>query len=66
MSSEESRLLKFNQYQKSNKVPFIIYTDLEFSIEEIDEYRNNPENLSTTKVGKHIPSGFFSVCNIII
>ena len=35
----------------------MIYADLEY-IEKIDECKNNPKNLSTTKVGKHIPSGF--------
>ena len=37
---------------------FFIYTDLECVIEKIDGYENNPENSSTTKVGKHIRSGF--------
>ena len=32
-------------------------------IEKIDECKNNPENSSTTKVSKHIPSGF-SICTI--
>ena len=50
--------LEFNQYQKSDKAPFIIYADLECIIEKTDECKNNPENPSTTKVSKHIPSGF--------
>ena len=37
---------------------FFIYTDLECLREKIDGCKNNPENLSTTKVGKDIPSGF--------
>ena len=28
MPSEDPKRLKFNQYQKSDKVPFIIYADL--------------------------------------
>ena len=44
------KTLKFNQYQKSDKAPFIIYADLECIIEKIDRCKNNPENLSTTKV----------------
>ena len=47
-----------NQYQKSDKAPFIIYSDIECLIEKIDGWKNNPENSSTTKVGKHIPSVF--------
>ena len=49
---------KFNQYQKSDKAPFIIYADLECLIEKIDGCKNNPENSSATKVSKDIPSGF--------
>ena len=29
MSSEDTKILEFNQYQKSDKAPFIIYADLE-------------------------------------
>ena len=49
---------KYSQCQKSDKAPFIIYADLECIKEKIDGCKNNPENSSTTKVSKHIPSGF--------
>ena len=58
MPSEDTKILEFNQYQKSDKVPFIIYADLEFIIKKIDGCKNNPENSSTTKVSEHIPSDF--------
>ena len=58
MPSEDTKILEFNQYQKSDKAPFIIYADLECIIEKIDGCRNNPENSSTTKVSEHIPSVF--------
>ena len=58
MPSEDSKILKFSQYQKFDKAPFIIYADLEYIIEKIDGSKNNPENSSTTKVSEHIPSGF--------
>ena len=61
MPSEDTNILEFNLYQKSDKsdkAPFNIYTDLEFIIEKIDGFKNNSENLSTTKVSEHIPSGF--------
>ena len=58
MLSGDTKILEFNQYQKSDKVPFIVYSDLECIIEKIDGCKNNPENPSTTKVNKHIPSGF--------
>ena len=56
MPSEDTEILEFNQYQKSDKAPFIIYADLECLIEKIDGCKNNPENSSTTKVSEHIPS----------
>ena len=58
MPFEDTKILEFNQHQKSDKAPFIIYADLECIIEKIDGCKNNPENSSTTKVSKHIPSGF--------
>ena len=58
MPFKNTKILEFNQYQKSDKSPFIIYADLEYIIEKIDGCNNNPENLSTTKVSKNIPPGF--------
>ena len=58
MPSEDTKILDFNKYQKSDKAPFIIYADLECLIEKIDGCKHNNENLSTTKVGVHISSGF--------
>ena len=55
MPSEDSKILEFNEYQKSNKAPFIIYADFECIIEKTDGCKNNPENSSTTKVSEHIP-----------
>ena len=58
MLSDDTKILEFNQYQKSDQAPFIIYADLECIIEKIDGCNNNPENSSTTKVSEHIQSGF--------
>ena len=55
---DATEILEFNQYQKFDKAPFIIYADLECKIEKIDECKYNPGNSSTTKVSKHILSGF--------
>ena len=57
--SEDTKILEFNQYKKSDKGPLIIYADLECLIEKIDWCKNNPENSSTTKVRDRIPSGFW-------
>ena len=58
MRSEDTKILEFNQYQKSDKAPFIIQAVFECMIEKIGGCKINPENSSTTKVSKHIPSGF--------
>ena len=65
MPSEDTKLVEFYHYQKSDKAPFFIYTDLECIIEKLDECHldDHPENSSTTKVSEHIPSGF-SMCII--
>ena len=63
MLSEDTKVLEFNQYQKSGKAPFIIYADIECSIEKIDGCKNNPKNSSTKKVSEHISLGF-SMCTI--
>ena len=56
--SEDTKILEFNQYKKSDKTPFIIYADLECIIEKIDGFKNNPEHLFKIKVSKHVPSSF--------
>ena len=58
MSFEDTKILNFNQYQKSDKASFVIYADLEFLIEKIDGCKNDSENSFTTKVDKHVLSGF--------
>ena len=58
MPSKDTKTLEFNQYKKSDKAPFVIYADLECLIEKTDGRKNILENSFTTKVGKHIPSGF--------
>ena len=37
MPSEKDNILEFNQYMKSYKMPYIIYADIEYLIEKIDE-----------------------------
>ena len=58
MPSEDTKILEFNQYQKSDKAPFIIHADLECAIEKTNGCKNDPENSSTTKISKRIPSVF--------
>ena len=56
--SEETKILDFNQYQKFDKAPFVIYEDAKCLTEKIDGCKNNPENAPTTKVDEHIHSDF--------
>ena len=44
MPSEDTKILEFNQHQKSDKAPFIIYSDFECIIQKTDGCKNNPEN----------------------
>ena len=44
MPCEDTKILEFCQYQKSDKAPFIIYADLEYLIEKIDACKDNSEN----------------------
>ena len=57
MSSRYTKIIEFNQYQKSDKAPFTIYEHLQYIKGKIDECKNNRECSSPTKVSKHIPSG---------
>ena len=58
LPSEDTKILEFNQYQKFDKAPIIIYVDLEFLIEKIDGYTNNSENFSLIKAREYTPLGF--------
>ena len=58
MPSEKYDLLEFNQYMKSDKMPYIIYSDIKSLIRKINGCANNPENSSSTKIGQHIPRGY--------
>ena len=42
--SEKDKILEFNKYMKSDKMPYIIYADIEFLIKKIDGCANNSEN----------------------
>ena len=54
MSSEKDKILEFNQYVKSDKMPHIIYADIESLIRKTDGCENNLGNSSTTKIDEHI------------
>ena len=58
MSSQDTKILEFHQYQKFDKVSFSFCPDLECIIETSDGCKNNLENLSIIKVSEHISLGF--------
>ena len=58
MPSEDTNILEFRQYQKSDKAPFFISANLECLLERTDGCKNNPESLYTTKISDHILSDF--------
>ena len=58
MSTEDNKISKYNPGEKSLKVPFTIYSDLECLLKKIDTCQNNPEKSYTEKKAKHKPSGY--------
>ena len=52
--------------EKSSKVPFITYADLECLLKKMRSRKNNPENSYTEKKVKHKPSGYAwcSICSL--
>ena len=59
-----TKVLKFNQCQKTDKTQFINYEDLGCLTGKIDECKNNPKKSSTTKVGLQHISSCFSMSTI--
>ena len=57
MSSKEVNKLKFNQYMKSDKMPYIISAYMETLIKEINWCDNNLENSLITEIGEYIRWG---------
>ena len=47
MSNKDHNKIKYNQGEKSIKLPFIVYADLECLLEKISTCYNNPEESST-------------------
>ena len=58
MPSEEGNILELNQYMKSDKIPYIIFADIEPLTEKIGRCTNNPEKSSKLKIGERIPCGY--------
>ena len=65
MPTKDNNIIKYSQGEKSIKMPFTIYADLECLLEKMSTYINNPNESSTTKINKHTPSGYsiFTHCS---
>ena len=63
--TKDSNIIKYNHGEKSMKLPFVIYADLECLLEKISTCENNPNESSTTKINKHTPSSYsiFTSCS---
>ena len=58
MPTKDNNIIKYNRGEKSMKVPFIIYAVIECLLEKMSTCINNPNESSTTKINKHMPSGY--------
>ena len=65
MPTKDNNIIKYKQGEKSIKLPFVIYADLECLLEKMDTCYNNPKESSTTEKNKHTPSGYslFTHCS---
>ena len=65
MPTKDNNIIKYNHGEKSIKMPFTIYADLECLLEKIDTIENDPNKSYTTKINIHIPSGYsiFTHCS---
>ena len=61
----KNNIIKYNQGEKSIKLPFVVYADLECLLEKMSTCQNNPNESSTTEINKHTPSGYsiFTHCS---
>ena len=64
MPTKDNNTIKYNHGEKSIKLLFVVYADLECLLEKMSTCYNNPEESSTTKINK-TPSGYsiFTHCS---
>ena len=65
MPTKNNNITKYNHGEKSMKLPFVIYPDLECLLEKMSTCINNSNESSTTKINKHTPLGYsiFTHCS---
>ena len=65
MPTKNNNTIKYNHGEKSMKLPFVIYTGLEYLLEKMSTCIYNLNESSTTEINKHTPSGYsiFTHCS---
>ena len=65
MPVKRNNTIKCNHREKSMKLLFVIYADLECLLEKMSTCQNDANKSSTTKINKHTPSGYsiFTHCS---
>ena len=58
MPDEDNKILKYVSGEKSLKVCFVFYADLECLLKKINTRQNNPDKSDTEKKVTHRPSGY--------
>ena len=66
MPKEDNKILKYNNGEKSVKIPFIINADMECLVERIVTCHNNHKRSPITKITKHLASAYsvFTHCSV--
>ena len=64
-TKNKNNIIKYNHGEKSMKLPFVIYADLECLLEKMSTCINSPNESTTTKINKHTPLGYsiFTHCS---
>ena len=65
MPTKDINIIKYNQGEKSIKLPFVVYADLECLHEKMSTCQNNPNESSTTEINKHT-IGLFIIYSLFI
>ena len=65
MPTKNNNTIKYNHVEKSMKLLFVTYADLECLLEKMSTCINNLNESSTTEINKHTPSGYsiFTHCS---
>ena len=65
MPTKDNNTINYNEGEKSIKLPFFVYADLESLLGKISTCQNNLRESSTTEINKHMPSGYllFTHCS---